>query len=60
MSDIQEKLDRVLKPIDNTLVVSAEKDFNESIKGINGVNYKPDQKFDPRDLNGQIDSYKVS
>lgn len=60
MTEIQEKLDRVFKPIENTLVSSAEKDFNESIKTINGVNGNPKQKYDPRDLNVHIESYKVS
>lgn len=54
------RLQNVLKDIGNTLVANAEGDFNESMKGLDKSNAKPDQKYDPRDLKGQIANYEVS
>lgn len=54
------RLNNALKSVENTLVLNAEKDFNETFQNINGSKAKPNQKYDPRDLDGQISNYKVS
>jgi len=60
MSELEERLHNALKNTENTLVTNAFKEFNESMKSLNESKARPDQSYDPRDLDSQISSYQVS